>query len=345
MKRTIRATPFLLGGLLTAAALAVAAPAPQTITDVIKDRKDFIPQRKQQPLPGKAVGVLVSNVAPIMNQEGRSGPADAYGFSVGGNSYRWIYVPVQEKPLITRLQVPTGAKGDRIKVYPRLNLANPATVKQWNITAPFALVEVEVNDGLGSPAIEGFVATRMTRLDGTSAFPLKVPEVIEEVRKQQQRLKQEQQTVIASALAEAEKSALKGKKATGPRETSELFYVTWLPETDRLRIHFRTTISDGHFQQVEIGQRLPPVALPPGPIPLPPNQGKPAVPVLRPPPPARFRSVRVGTAFGIEMGFAFEVTKTGKIDRVLTLPIQPFTRELPQPPGIGPRGAPLPVGR
>src|SRR5271165_2735631 len=91
--------------LLAIAAVAVAAPAPTDTEETIKKRDGFIPYRKYQSVPGKIVGVLVSDVRAMMGQEGRGGPADAFGFSSGGGSYRWMYTPVKEKPLITNFQV------------------------------------------------------------------------------------------------------------------------------------------------------------------------------------------------------------------------------------------------
>src|SRR5262249_17468831 len=155
-------------------------PAPDITKEVIvKDRETFIPYRKYAPLPDKVVGVLVSDVAAKMGHEGRGGPADAMGFSMAGNSYRWMYVPVtSENRIIMNLQVSVGEKGDCVQVYPLLNRANPKTVQQWNIGPAYALVEVEFNNGQGSPAQEGFVATKMTRLDNTKAYPLDVTAAI-----------------------------------------------------------------------------------------------------------------------------------------------------------------------
>jgi hypothetical protein len=339
IRLTRRTGLAVAAALLGAVTLTFAAPAPETTTDVIKERTGFIPQRKYQPLPGKTIGVLVSNVVAMMGQEGRGGPADAFGFSRDGQSYRWVYVPVQQNPMINNLQVNVGEKGEKIKVYPSLSMASPTTVKQWDIDVPFALVEVEVNDQLGSPAQEGFVGTKMKRLDGAKEYSLQVAEVVAEVQKKHQRLMQEQEKAIGNAMAEAEKQYLKDKKMTGPRETNEIMYMTWLPETERLRINFRTTISDGAFQMVEGAPFGRPV-----PLPLPPNRkGKidPGFGFFPPPPPPVRPAFRTGTVVGIEMGYAFEVTKSGKIDRILTLPIQSFTRELPPAPGgILPRGGP-----
>src|SRR5438876_989714 len=79
----------------------------------IKDRASFIPNRKQVALPGKAIGILLTDGQPVLSTEGRSGPADQLVFSAGGNSYRWVYVPVQDNPIITNLQVPIGDKGEK----------------------------------------------------------------------------------------------------------------------------------------------------------------------------------------------------------------------------------------
>src|SRR5262249_54228573 len=137
--------PLLAGAVL--AALVAAAPAPTDTVEKLKDRDGFIPQRKHQPLPGKVVGVLVADVRAVMAHDGRSGPPDAFGLSAGGNSYRWVYVPVKDNPLITNFRVKAGEKGDQVKVYPSLSLANAQTVQQWGVKGGNVLVEVEVNDG------------------------------------------------------------------------------------------------------------------------------------------------------------------------------------------------------
>ena len=337
MFQRTRRIALTVATVLCAATLLTAAPAPETTTDVLKDRTGFIPHRKYQSLPGKTIGVLVSDVAAMMGQEGRGGPPDAYGFSRDGQSYRWLYVPVEQNELITNLQVHVGEKGEKTKVYPKLSMANPIQVKRWNIDVPYSLVEIEVNDQLGAPAEEGFVATSMKRLDGTTEYSLKLTEVILEVRKKHQRLMEDQQKAIASAMADAEKEYLKDKKVTGPRETKELFYLTWMPETERLRIHFRTTITDGAYQMGGGGVRPRPVPLPLPPVKKDvPPQGLAFFP---PPPPRDFPAFRFGTTIGIEMGYGFEVTKSGKIDRILTLPIKSFSQEIPPPPAIRfPRG-------
>jgi hypothetical protein len=332
---------LIAAGSLAVALTLSAAPAPdvtkhETVKD--KDRASFIPYRKYQALPEKAIGLLVSDVAPKMSHEGRGGPPDAMGFSAGGNSYRWVYVPVTDRPMITGLSLPVGEKGDRRMTFPQLSMASANTVKQWEITVPYALVEVEVNRGAGAPADEGFAATKMTRLDGTRDYPLDVVKTIAEARKRYAEWKGKQQQTLDGALMEAQKKAIKDRKPTGPRETAELFYVTWLPETKRLSVRFRTTVTDGDYKYTE-GFRGRPV-----PLPLPPKgapgQAKPAV-RFPPPPPRGFPRVRYGTSFGIEYGFACEFNKNGKLVRTLALPAQGFQKELPPPPQVVPPGPPF----
>jgi hypothetical protein len=331
------------GGAVLVAALAgaglFAAPVDPVARDTIKDRTGFIPNRQYQPLPGKVVGVLVSDVVGMMGQEGRGGPPDAMAFSTGGNSYRWVYVPVRERPLITNLTLRVGEKGGSTKTYPSLSMANAATVKQWDIGVPYALVEVEVNDGEGSPAEEGFAATKMTRLDGTRDFPMNLPEVVKELRKRAQDHIQGHGKQIDEAMAAAEKKALGDRKKTGPRETAELFYLTWLPDKERLQARFRSRITDGAYAY---GTGVPPRPIPLPPPPLPPG-GKGAAPApapLRPPPPpfGDGRGIRFGTQFGIEIGVVFEVNKSGKVTRITDLPIESFQSELPPPPAPPGRG-------
>lgn len=327
------------------AALALAAPAPPLTTETVKDRTAFVPYRKYQPLPSKVVGLLVGNVAPTMAAEGRFGPPDAMAFSSGGGSYRWTYVPVTDKPLITGLSVPLGEKGDRRKTYPSLSMANPQTIKQWDISGPYALVEVEVNDGEGTPSEEGFVATKMTRLDGTKEYPLQLAAVVKELGRRYQTWKSDNKAKLDDALEEARKKALGDKKATGPQEVSEVFHITWLPDKDHLRATFKTKITDGAYQMSDGGPAIGPFPLPvppkgaPAARDLPPAAPKPPPP---PPPPFRRPSVRFGTQFGIEYGVAYEVTKSGRVDRILLLPPESFKNELPPPPGPGAADFPPP---
>jgi hypothetical protein len=276
--------------------------------------------------------VVIGDVAATMGQEGRGGPPDAMGFSRDGCSYRWMYVPADGEVLVTGLNVPLGEKGDRSRTYAQLNMARPATVKRWNIDVPVCLAEVEVNDQDGTPAIEGFVATKMRRLDGTEAFPAKLTDVVAEARKRRAAFEEDQKKAVDGAFADALKER-KDKKLTGPREKSEVLYVTYLPDKERVRVAFRVTLTDGAYQFGPGGVN----PLPPPPV-LDRDFGPGQAQQLRRPPPPRFENFRWGTQVTVEYGVAYEATRTGKIDRVLVLPPQAKVTELPPPQQIGPRG-------
>src|SRR4051794_6420294 len=90
--------------------------------EIVKNRKDFLPQRKQVALGPKVIGVLAYDAQPVLSTEGRSGPLDQLCFSEGGNSYRWVYVVAfGEHPMITGLRVPIGEKGETA-LYPALDM-------------------------------------------------------------------------------------------------------------------------------------------------------------------------------------------------------------------------------
>ena len=323
------------GVLAGAVSLVLAAPAPVATVGVVKDRENFIPTRKYAPMPGKVTALLVSDVAAKMSHEGRGGPPDAMGLSLDGGSYRWIYVPVENRAdaIIFGLNVKAGEKGELTQHYPLLNMANARSVKKWDIGVPYALVEVEVNGGQGAPADESFAATKMTRLDGTKAYPFNVTETVAELKKRYAEWKKEQQTKLDDAMLDAQKKAIQDRKPTGPRETQELVYLTWMARENRLCVRFRTTLTDGEYKYTQ-GGRLPRdrFPLPPNKLPAPGGQ-QPQARAAFPPPPLERPSVRYGTSFGIEYGMEYQVTPTGKVDRILTLSADPFKKELPPPPG------------
>ncbi|MSQ95165.1 MAG: hypothetical protein EXR98_11505 [Gemmataceae bacterium] len=337
---------FIAPALVVALAMSTFTQAQETI----KDRKAFIPSRKQAAVGGKAIGILLTDGQPVLSTEGRSGPADQLVFSSGGNSYRWIYVPTQDNPQITNLQVPVGDKGEKA-VYAALNLANPRAVLPWAVTQSYALVELEVNGGRGSPAGDSFVATEIKVIENSKDFPLKVADVVKQVKARYEEYLVKQKNAIDKAMKDGLEKSLGGKPATGPRERKDLMYLTWLPESSTLRVHFRTTISDGAYTVVNVGDpRLPPRKLPLAPkgkvLPRDPGSVVFIVPeefVLRAAPPKNF-ATKVGTTFGIEFGQAYIVNKKGEVTGTETLPIDSFTQQLNAPVGIGgPRPLPLPV--
>ncbi|MFL5340479.1 MAG: hypothetical protein ACJ8F7_10030 [Gemmataceae bacterium] len=327
MKRIIRrvgVSLLLVGVFVTAVQVPNAAPVRSG--DTITDRKGFIPVRKQVPLGGKAVGVLVADAAPVILLEGRNGPAAQLCFSTGGTSYRWVYVPAERNATVGRLMVPVGPKGEP-KLFENLNLASLASVKRWDITSPFALVEVEVNGGAGSPACDAFVATNMRRLDGTKEFPLKVDDVIADARKRYADFLSEKAAAMDESMNEALKSPTGNRKLTGPREKAELMYVTWLPDKEMLQIRFRSTVIDGEYKYAnDIRIDLPRTM---------PVQTTRAATMSTPQAPNGFRQ---GKQFRTELGVAYDVAKTGKIVSTSILPIETTSQDVSPPAGFGGTG-------
>jgi hypothetical protein len=329
--------------------VTLAAPVPLQ-TETIKDAKDFIPYRKYESLPGKVIGVMVSDVAAVMSHDGRGGPQDAIAFSRNNGSYRWVYTVDEKTPIITALQVKTGEKGDRVKIYPKLNMANPRTVQPFKLEAPYTLVEMEVNDGLGAPADESFVGTTMRRLDRTKEFPLDVTKVVAEMKKKYEEHKKTSAATVDLAMTAAQKKWIKDQKPTGPREVQELMYLSWDAKAETLQVRFRTKQTDGAFTEVQGGgPRFDPPPLPPRPGAGPGLAANP--PQLAPPQIARppIRNFRVGTSFGIEYGAAYEVDKDGELVRIQVLPPKDFgaeSQQVPVPipgPGPGPGRLPRPI--
>src|SRR5262245_45697823 len=239
---------FLGLGLLIGAETLHAVPVDSGSATTITDRKNFIPYRKHVPLPGKIIGVLVHDAQPVLTLEGRSGPADQICLGYGGGSYRWLYVPIEKNPMIPWLSLPVGPTGTERKRFENLSLAGAANMKPLGVKSKYTLVEIEVNGGLGGPADDSCVATKVKVLDGSAEFPLKVEQIIADLAKRFQDHQAEQGREINVMMEKAAAAAIKDKKSSGQRERKDVMFVTWLPETERLRVHFRTTISDGLYQ-------------------------------------------------------------------------------------------------
>jgi hypothetical protein len=313
-----------------------------TAQEPAKDRKAFIPNRKSVELKGTAIGILLADGQTILSTEGRSGPQDQLVFSADGNSYRWVYVPTQDNPQITNLQVPL-ANGEKA-VYVALNMANPRSVIPWGVKQPYSLVEVEINGGRGTPAIDSFVGTTFKVLDGTKDYPLQTTDVVKQLKQRFTNDVAKMQDAINQEMKKVSEKILNGKPATGPRQKADLMYLTWLNESKTMRVAFKTTITDGLYTFVGGGipMRDPP--------PLPPR-GKfkkalnvaPALVRVAPP---KNQAFRTGTEFGVEFGKAYIVNAKGEVVGTEDLAIEGFTRVLPVPPNIGPGGIrprPMPI--
>jgi hypothetical protein len=327
--RGITAMLFLSG--LAIAVLVAPMDAYQPAKSTAMDAKDLLPNRKQMPLKSNAIGILLVDGQQFLSTEGRSGPLDQVCFSTAGCSYRWVYVTVVNGAQIQNLQVPVGDNG-AFQVYPALDLARLKNLKTFGIEAGYTLVEIEVNNRQGSPKYDSFVATNVRILEGSKEFPLKTADVVKQMQRKFADYLKENAKAIDEAMEKAGKDGLKkDEKATGPREKSEVMYVTWLPDTETMRVHFKVRISDGSYKWVGGG------AMPRDPLPMPPPPGGgPKGKVMLPPPPPKDFKVRVGTTFGVDFGVAYEIDKTGKLLNTEVVPFQTFVTQLPMPAGIAP---------
>ncbi len=254
MFSTISSKSLLAGfGCVFMTALITQASPP--LKESASKRKGYLPYRKYQPLGAKATGIMVGAAQPVLSTEGRSGPPDQLCFSQDGCSYRWVYVEAQGKPRIRNLKVPVG-KGQSTVLYPTLDMASPKTVARWGVK-PFTLVEVEVNDGQGSPKNDSFVATDFKVLEGSKEYPLKVAEVIVRLKKDYADYCDRNKKAIENGMKEAQRKPATITKSTGPREKRELMYVTWRNSDNTLQVKFRSKITDGQYYYVEGGAFQP----------------------------------------------------------------------------------------
>jgi len=279
------------------------------------------PQTKQEPaapvphfdaLPGVAVGVLVAHPQAAMKAEGRTGPADAVGFARGTSSYRWVYLrrPDGSKDADT-IALPVASGGSKEKEFANVALATSADLRRLRIAAPYALVRVKVNEGLGSPAgADSFLASDIQELDGTPEYPLKTAAVVKRCQGEFAKFVAEQKEPAEAALQALAVKVLGERKPTGPRETAQRVLVTWLPENERLRVELHRQITDGLFRT---GRGT--------------TRGPGQVPIKGVPTPGS----RYGTLFGVELAVVYEISKTGDVEHTERMPLRTIVKEIPPP--------------
>jgi len=283
--------------------LATAGPE----TDAVKVNRVTAPVFP--PLPGKVVGVLTADIQRSTAAEGRIGPPNAIGFVAGPGSYRWLYLRNQGKSDESEsVTVPVGPEAEK-KRFTNVRLTTVDDLKRLGEDA-YALVVVEVNEGLGSPkGADSFVASTIRRIDGGDGYPFNVGREVANLRDRYQTNIKNRSSELAAALEKLAREVLGTRPMTGPRETETSTYVTWLADQNRLRIDFRTRVTDGAFGY---GSGI--------------EQG-----TGRAGAPADKRGARFGTLVGVEAGEAFEVSPTGKVERDTPLPLRTFTYEFPRP--------------
>jgi hypothetical protein len=259
-------------------------------------------------LPEKTIGLLVSNIQKVLLEEGRTASPDTIGFASGEGSYRLMYLPCPKNaPGAEELLFRVGQDGRKKESFGPVCLARVATVKKLGGNDSFNLVEVEVNNQRGSPAVDAFVATKLRLLDGSNEYPLRVDQVVTDLKKRSKSQRRERAREIENKLATAQQEALGSEqKPTGPREEEQLLYATWLPDKELLHVTFKTRISDGLY-----------------------HYGKGAA--AKNYDDARSRGARYGTMFGVEITQAYDVDKNGEIKSTQPWELRSFTKQIPPP--------------
>jgi hypothetical protein len=253
-------------------------------------------------LPERVVGVLVSNVNDELQREGRVGPENALGFASGSSSYRWVYVPCAEGGESS--VVLTGTKGEGRRRFDAVCLLTKTVAAKYKALDDYALVEVEVNGGLGCPKVDTFVATDLRVVDGTDAYPLQASAALAEARKRFERHCVEHGPDVDREIEQLAARALGGRSISGKRESTDWTYLTWLPKSERLRVDLRRRITDGEFAygtgaKSQQGQA---------------NGG-----------------VRYGTLISVELRLVCFFLKSGKLESAKAMPTSGFTQNLPPP--------------
>jgi len=207
-------------------------------------------------------------------------------------------------------------------------LATVEVLRHRKIHAPYTLVSAEVNGGAGSGPEASFAATTFEVLEGSREYPLRVSEVVARLERdyrprveplpQPTRVKMER--AKKEAMTELGKTGTRGRVE---RSESTCTYVTWMPETKRLQVEFRTRVAVGEFFK---GKGIE--AKRPGPDPSRPATSD--------------AGFRYGIEYGVELGVVYEVGKEGVTVSSRLIEPQPFVLRIGPPGGASSGIAPPP---
>jgi len=219
----------------------------------------------------------------------------------------WVRYDSENRPIL----VASGPQ--KLKTYPRLS-SGPAVYERLkakgDLPGPICLVEVEVNDGLGSPKeAPSFVVTRVKTIEGAPGFALKAVDALKESRRLHDEALPSRRDEIEALVAplrkdltarfeEMQKEA-RGRHVggsggehfpwvlTGDGSTeATYYYATWLPKRELLQVNWFTRYIEGDTATGEW------------------HDGHSEVPPRR---------LEWGVAFGVEVGNSYSFDKTGKL--------------------------------
>lgn len=304
---------------------AASQPA-QTQPGNINPYAGFSRNRIDEELPGRAVGIVVSDqgfnfcVAEMMGVPKWDSPPQTYryAFSRGGTKYRPLDWHSDDplKALTFREPVPTRNGRSATREFVGLCVADTDSARAKGVGPPFSLVEVEVNEGFGSPS-DSFAATEVKLIHKTAQYPLDPVKIMADAKIRLQKYKEANTQLVNSTMAELKSTALGDKQATGPRETRDHAIITWLPETERVRVEIQSVTTDGAYTDV------------PERVLMPPETDSPA----HSPPVGITPARRTGTQFGVSGGVLLEYSRDGTLTKEgqhsFRTFIAPFAERLP----------------
>lgn len=206
--------------------------------------EDAFPPEAFGVVPGHATGVLVLD-GELQHFLGRTGPEGReVSFSTAGQSYRWVLVPGRAGDVSPTLNL-RGQKAGDFYAPAEVRAAGLADdMAALGLQKPYALVEAEVNEGLGSREDERLVLTKIKPLEGSPGYPADLSAVVDEAREAHERLPSLTPEMEKARTAPATPpppwfAKLGGGGAEAVRDDRTLVYVTWLPDTRELVVRFR----------------------------------------------------------------------------------------------------------
>jgi hypothetical protein len=231
---------------------------------------DRIHQQGWPVLPGRAVGLLFSQVGPWGSHVGwdprlhgeHAFAGDARFLFASGISAPWVLYfqsrgTANMNHLVNwKVPLPGGQQGtyDADMLHPGIGAA-------WGLSKAAHLVEVEVNGGQGAASNIHFVATAVEVLDGTADYPIDPLLALGKARQRWDQLLAEQQAAVTDQLAVAGSTATLpgGQQPEEPRAFDGMT-ATWLPEEKRLQVLYVRWV----LQWTKVITPAPPPSCPPG---------------------------------------------------------------------------------
>ena len=263
---------------------------------------------RADPLPGTAIGLIDGTRTTAPQQVKQRIDANPAVFTRDGAA-RFLYLIASPTEQGSKQYFYVGQSGP-VQAFPNIVPATQSILRSRDIPGPFALLEVEVNEGKGSPPPplgENFVATSFRVLDRTQQYPLDSSQAIDEAVK---RCRTKFAMIMAAdpAFASVARSAFRASKSKMRKELLDAG-ATWVSHSERIRVECNFRLVDDEFKygrgvlQDEDHMNAS-------------NQGIPS-----------------GRQSGVRVTVFFEASKTGNIEFAGETVPQEFTIDVPPPGG------------